>query len=158
MATTPGFGSAYKSTPQNLFTVETDQLGKDIYTSVGSGAAITFDTAAASAGSDITDNNDGTYSLSAGLDYLVTATAVLNNVSATPAAPPVLAVIDTADDSVIGTTVPAAETLTTVIPASITPVTISVIAAAPNSDTGGTWAYPAQVTQATLTIQVIGGF
>ena len=158
MATTPGFGSAYKSTPQNLFTIETDQLGKDINTSVGAGAAITFDTAAASAGSDITDNNDGTYTLAADLDYLITATAVLNNVAYTPAAPPALAVYNTADESVIGTSVPVNETLTVVIPASEDPVTIAVVAQAPGAATGGIWAYPAQITAATLTIQIIGGF
>jgi hypothetical protein len=157
MATTPGYGSAFKSVPQNLYTIETDQLGKDIPTSVGSSAYVTFDTAASSAGSDITDNNDGTYSLSGGLDYLVTATAVLNNVSwSDPTNPPALVLINTADDSIIGTPVPMTETLTAVISNTITPVTVGVRAVAPG--VSGEWAYPAQIINATLTIQVIGGF
>ena len=157
MATTPGYGSAYKSVPQNLYTIETDQLGKDIPTSVGSSAYVTFDTAACSAGSDITDNADGTYSLAAGLDYLVTATATLNNVSWSDATnPPALILTNTADGSNIGAAVPATTTLTAVVPASLTPVTIAVTATAPG--VSGTWAYPAEIIAATLTIQVIGGF
>jgi len=156
MATTPGYGSAYKSIPQNLFYIETDQLGKDINKSVGPGALITFDTPAASAGGDITDNNDGTYSLAAGLDYLVTATAVLNNVTySDPTNPPYLSLTNTADDSIIGSPVPMTETLTAVISNTITPITVGITAGAPSN---GEWAYPAQIISATLTIQVIGGY
>jgi hypothetical protein len=159
MATTPGYGSAYKSVPQNLYTITTDQLGKDIPTSVGTSAYVTFDTPTSSAGSDITDNNDGTYSLAGNLDYLVTSTVTLNNVTwATAIQPPLLLLVNTADGSNIGAPVPVGETLTSVVPASLTPVTVAVQAIAPDFDTAGVWAYPAQIANGTLTIQVIGGF
>lgn len=157
MATTPGYASAYKSTPQNLYTIATDQLGKAVATSVGRTALITFDTASAAAGGDITDNMDGTYSLAAGLDYLVTATAVLTNVTwADSTNPPILILTNTADGAIIGSPVPMSDTLTTVIPNTMTPITVAITAVAP--DVSGVWTYPAQIIGATLTIQVIGGY
>jgi hypothetical protein len=160
MATSPGFLSAYAdaSQTQNLFTVDTDQLGKTRYTSAGTVVNIEFPSAGASSGSDIVDNQDGTFTLAANLEYSITATATVNNVNTTSAAPALIAVRDLTTDTTIGNPVTMGQTVTTTFAPGVASANISVLAAAPGADTGATWAYPAQVTNAAVTIQVIGGY
>ena len=157
MATTPGYYSASNAGAQDLFTVETDQLDKTVYTSVGAATPIQFPDAVISAGSDISITG-ADIELAADLDYLVTVTADLNNVVQGPGVSARIGLVNAADDSVLGQPVPFGQTFTTVVSVVGDPITVNAIAAAPNNETGGTWAYPAQIVNATITVQVIGGY
>ena len=161
MATTPGFASASNQGAQDLFTVETDQFDKTVYTSVGSVGYLVLPTIGDSSGSTVTIGTDGAITLTADFEYLITATARLNNVTLDPAHMPLIGARDVTNfptTTDIGQPVAIDQTYTATVSPVTDPMTIAIAVGAPNILNGGTWTYPAQVVNVSVTVQVIGGY
>jgi hypothetical protein len=151
--TTPGFISASNSGLQNLFTTDLDQFNKTVYNSVGASVTVIFPTTdATSTTPPITVYSNGNIKLANAYSYGITVRTDTRNAT-WAVAPTVQLVANTG--VTIGPAVPITSTLTTTVTVPTTPIEFTVRAnASPNS----TWQYPAQLTNSTITIQVIGGF
>ena len=153
MATTPGFISASNSGLQNLFTTDSDQFNKTVYNSVGASATVVFPTTdATSSAPPITVYSNGNIKLANAYSYGITVTTQTRNATWS-VAPTVQLVANTG--ATIGPAVPITRSLVTTVTTATGPIEFTVRAnASPNTS----WQYPEQLTNSTITVQVIGGF
>ena len=151
--TTPGFISASNSGLQNLFTIDQDQFNKTVYNSVGASATVVFPTTdATSTTPPITVYSNGNIRLANTYSYGITVSTQTRNATWS-VAPTVQLVANTG--VTIGPAVPITRSLVTTVTTATGPIEFTVRAnASPNT----TWQYPAQLTNSTITVQVIGGF
>jgi hypothetical protein len=150
--------SVHNSTPIQLYTTTTDQLGKTVFLSAGRAPTVVMDTTDVNTGTAVSYNSTtGVFSLVGNITYQLTASARLLNAQPDQAA---LAWVD----RTLGGTVGQPAKFDTVSSTNITYYTPSanttvVLTAAIGSPTSGlTWAYPAQLTNATAAVQAVSGW
>jgi hypothetical protein len=152
---TPDYNAAWQSQPQALFTVDQDQFGKTIYSTVGATAALVTADSVESSGSSISINGTGIIAVTADQTYLITARTDVLNITTVNTAPALIQLFNIDTNESIGAPVPVGATLTTVYTPVGADANLSVIATAP---VGTEWAYPAQLVNSAITVQVIGGY
>jgi hypothetical protein len=150
--------SVHNSGPNYLFTQNTDQFGKATFDSIGRSTTVIFDTVDITKGANIGYTpSTGVFSLVGNITYQLTATARLLNSAPDQAA---LAWIDKTIGGPVGQPAKfdsiASTNITYYTPSRDTTVVLTAAIAAPSSSL--TWAYPAQLTNASAGIQAVSGW
>jgi len=150
--------SVHNSGPTPLFTQTTDQFGATVFASAGRAPTVIMDTVDVNVGSNVTYNSTtGVFSLVGNITYELTASARLLNSA------PDQAALQWVDRTIGGTVGQPAkfDTVTSTNITYYTPAqnTTVVLTAAIGSPTSGlTWAYPAQLTNATAAVKAVSGW
>jgi hypothetical protein len=155
----PTFLNAYNEGAQDLFTINEfipateDNRGVTQYISVGNQATLTYSEF------PVNNDDDGSFDNTTGIAYLdggagqtfqITAQATFNG-----RIPVRIKLINTDDNTQVGNSVPADGTMLQI---SVTPAGPTHYAIVAFTVDGSDFVYPAQIDNAQITIQVVGGY